>query len=318
MAIQIQKDVLLVPYTTFRIGGVARFFVEVGSEEDLVEALKYAKENNIEYFILGGGSNILVSDKGFDGIVIRMKHEAWNMEQKTGDMEQINIEYWSGVMLSQVVSASVKNGLTGLEWATGIPGTIGGAVRGNAGAFNGEMVQSVVSVRAINTLDSRMEIIKLTNKDCHFKYRSSIFKEENGWIILSITLNLKQGDAKESTNKAREIIRKRVEKQPKYPSAGSFFKNPVVENEKIVELFEKDTKTQSKEKKIPAGWLIEQIGLGGKTIGGAQISEKHSNFIINIGNATAEDVIILSSLIKQKVRNEFGVQLQEEVQLVGF
>lgn len=311
MTIRIQENVILAPYTTFRIGGVARFFVETGSEEELVEALKYAKENNLEYFILGGGSNILVSDKGFDGMVIRIKHGAWNIEQN-------KIECGAGVMLSNMVKFSIENNLTGLEWAAGIPGTIGGAVRGNAGAFGGEMAQNIASVRAVKTSGAEPEIVEIKKEDCKFSYRNSIFKEENGWIILSIILNLKQGDAKESSNKAREIIRKRVEKQPKYPSAGSFFKNPVVENEKIIERFEKDTKTQSREKNIPAGWLIKQVGLSGEKIGGAQISEKHSNFIINTGNATAEDVIILSSLIKQKVRSEFGVQLQEEVQLVGF
>ncbi|KKP71361.1 MAG: UDP-N-acetylenolpyruvoylglucosamine reductase [Candidatus Moranbacteria bacterium GW2011_GWE2_35_2-] len=311
MQIKIQKDVLLAPYTTFKIGGPARFFVEVKNEEELIEALEYAKENNLEYFILGGGSNILVSDKGFDGMVIKLQDTRYKIQDT-------NITCGASIAISKLVIESVKNSLTGLEWAMGIPGTVGGAVRGNAGAFGGEIAQNIVSVRAVKIFNTESKIIKLKKEDCKFSYRNSIFKEDTGWIILSVIMNLKQGNTEVSNTKIKEIVRKRIKKQPKYPSAGSFFKNPFVKNEKIIQEFEKETGVKNSDRKIPAGWLIEQVGLKGKKIGGAQVSEKHANFIINTGDATAEDVIILSSLIKQKVRTRFGVQLQEEVQLVGF
>ncbi len=327
MAIEIQKDVLLAPYTTFKIGGPARFFVEVENEKELIEALEYAKKNNFEYFILGGGSNILISDKGFDGMVIRLQNTKYEISANGGlapGLQDADIECGAGALLSAIVSESVKNGLTGLEWAAGIPGTIGGAVRGNAGAFNGEMVQSVVSVRAINTLDSRVEIIKLTNEDCHFKYRSSIFKENKGWIIISVNLKLtKEINAGESSNRVKEIIQKRTGSSPKFPSAGSIFKNCITfdelkaHNKELADYIVQEG-IVNRMGNVGTGFLIEYLDLKGKKIGGAEVSTVHGNFIINNGNATAEDVIMLINFIKQQVRTKLGIQLQEEVQLVGF
>jgi UDP-N-acetylmuramate dehydrogenase len=340
--IDIQQNVLLAPYTTFKIGGAARFFCEVTSEEELIEALRYAEENNLAVFVLGGGSNILVSDKGFDGLVIRLLTSCFLLLTSS-------IECGAGLPLSQAVKLAAENELTGLEWAAGVPGSIGGAIRGNAGAYGSDMskiVESVKTVKISNIQPVRMDIrpggfpisnkipnetknLNLENKtrllitnyqspDCKFSYRDSIFKQNPNLIILSCVLKLEKGDKAMIEEKMKEIIKKRTGKIPAEASPGSFFKNPVVKNRELVSRFERDSGAKCIESRIPAPWLIEEVGLRGKKIGGAMVSEKHANFVVNMGGATAEDIIMLSSIIKQKVRSELGVQLQEEIQHVGF
>lgn len=324
--IDIQNNIPLAPHTTFCVGGPARFFAEANSEKELIEALKYAEENNLEFFILGGGSNLLVSDKGFGGLVIKIK--IMNCDLRITGRGGI-VKCGSGLPLARVVNESADNGLSGMEWAAGIPGTMGGAVRGNAGAFGKCIADTVESVKVLdisNIIQNSIppsrdnEKLKIFNKkDCQFGYRTSIFKENQNLIILSAGIKLQAGNKKEIQNKISEILEKRKAKQPQgTKSAGSFFVNPVVADEKLREEFERDSGVKFIDKKIPAGWLIDQAGLRGKKIGGAMVSEEHANFIINTGEATAEDVIILASLIKQQVRNKFKVQLQEEVRYLGF
>lgn len=307
--ISIQKNIPLAPYTTFKIGGPAKFFVEVKNQEELGEAFLYAKKNNLEIFILGSGSNILVSDEGFRGLMIRLINDSCSFRKNF-------VECDGGVQLSKVVSLATENGLTGLEWAAGIPGSIGGAIRGNAGAFGGEMANVIKEVTIFNKT-GLTEIYD--SKKCVFSYRNSIFKENRKLIVLSTVLELQEGDKDNIEAKVRENIKKRLERQPKgIASAGSFFENPVVTDKKLISNFEKDTGSLIKDNKIPAGWLIAEVGLLGKKIRGAKVSEDHGNFVINTGDATAQDVIILASLIKQRVRSKLGVQLKEEVQYVGF
>jgi UDP-N-acetylmuramate dehydrogenase len=335
MGINIQKKVPLAPYTTFKIGGPAKFFVEVESEAEILEALKFAQEKKMPVFVLGGGSNVLVSDKGFNGLVIKIQNTLYKIHYT-------KIDCGAGCALSKIVSESVKAGLTGFEWAAGIPGTVGGAVRGNAGAYGGTMGDIVESVSALDISNFQFPIsnknpnvkIPMSNKiqntkskntfllrseDCKFAYRDSIFRQNPNLIILSVELKLKKGNKAESDKKIQEILAKRKEKQPmEFPSPGSFFKNPIVKDKELIRQFETDTGQKIRDDKIPAPWLIEEVGLKGKKIGGAMVSEKHANFIVNTGNATAEDVIMLTAIIKTKVRNKFGIQLQEEVQMVGF
>jgi len=308
--LDIKQDVLLSKYTTFRIGGPAKFFVEVKNEEELTEALKYAKDNNLDFFILGGGSNLLVSDNGFNGIIIKIQDTRYKIQKNI-------MEAGAGTPLALVVNESVNNGLTGMEWAAGIPGTVGGAVRGNAGAFGSSMSDAVESVKVLNIEESGIR--NYESGKCEFGYRNSIFKQDKNLLILSVTIKLESGNKEESQKKVQEIIAKRVAKQPKgVASAGSFFMNPVVKDEKLKKEFEEDRSIKCKGNKIPAGWLIDQAGLKGKKIGGAMVSEEHTNFIVNTGDATAEDVIMLVSLIKQQVRDKFGVELESEVQYLGF
>ncbi len=315
--LDIQKNIPLTPLTTFRIGGPAKFFVAVKNEEELLEALDFAKKENLEIFMLGGGSNILFSDKGFDGLVIKVQETRDKIQKGIKNAGEV-IEYWAGESLSGVVNFAKKSELTGMEWATGIPGTVGGAVRGNAGAFGGEMANNIESVRALEISGSRTNIVEYKKADCKFSYRNSFFKENPGTIVLSAKLKFTKGDKEAIEKRMQEIIKIRAEHQPKGFSSGSIFKNPIVENQELLEGFAKDTGAKAKDGVIPAGWLIEEAGFRGKKIGGVMVSEKHANFFINDGTATAEDVIILSSMIKQKLREEFDVQLQEEIIYVGF
>ena len=304
-SLNIQKNIPLAPLTTFKIGGPARFFTEVKNEGELLEALAFANKNSLEIFMLGGGSNILFSDKGFDGLVIKMQE---NKKDK----------YWAGNSLASLVSFCKENSFTGLEWAVGIPGTIGGAVRGNAGAYGGQMADNLESVRALEISTDRRNIREYEKKDCAFGYRDSIFKKNSQLIVLSVKLKLKESEKETIEEKMREVIAKRTAVLPKGFSAGSFFQNPIVSNEEVVARFEKESGAKAKEGKVPAGWLIDAVGLRGKKIGGAMVSEAHANFIVNTGNAKAQDVVMLSSIIKQKVRHEFLVQLKEEIIYVGF
>jgi UDP-N-acetylmuramate dehydrogenase len=344
--LEIKKDIPLAPYTTLKVGGSARFFCEMKDEKDIMEAVKFAEEKKLPVFVLGGGSNILVSDKGFDGLVIKIQDTRYKIQDT-------KIECGAGCNLGTIVNESVKAGLTGMEWAAGIPGTIGGAVRGNAGAPWGCMADCVESVKFLeipnsvpnksstfsspdyssgnsskSNFESQVSNYKL--RECKFSYRDSIFKQNPNLIILSVKLALKKGKKKESEKKIKEILVQRKEKQPMdFPSSGSFFANPATRDQKVINDFEKDTGLKTKENKnlyqdtgseikIPVAWLIEECGLKGKKIGGAMVSEKHANFILNTGNATAENFVMLAAIIKTKVRNKFGVQLQEEVQMIGF
>ena len=308
--IKIQKNVPLAEYTTFKVGGSAKFFVCAKNEDELVAAVEYAKENGLAIFVLGGGSNILVSDKGFDGLVIKLENKQWEIE---GEI----LECGAGAVLFDVVKDVAQNNLSGFEWAAGIPGTFGGAVRGNAGAFWGDMSANIESVRALRMEDNVIE--EFSKEGCEFGYRSSFFKKSGNLIVLSAKMRFKEGNREKSFVEMDDIVDKRVTKQPQdMPSAGSFFQNPVVEDPELVKKFEQDIGAPSRGGKVAAGWLIDQLGLRGKKIGGAMVSEKHANFLVNGGGAKAEDVIILVSYLKQQVRDNLGVQLVEEVQYVGF
>ncbi|MFA7209028.1 MAG: UDP-N-acetylmuramate dehydrogenase [Parcubacteria group bacterium] len=307
--LDIKRDIILAPYTTFRIGGPARFFVEVFSEDGLIEAVRYAKNNKLPFFVLGGGSNLLVSDKGFDGLVIKIKLNDIEISDNI-------IKAGAGVLLSKLVRYSAEKGLSGMEWAISVPGTVGGAAAINAGCFGGEISESVDAVRFLNTDSLKVETY--SKEECGFSYRSSVFKDSIDDIILSVSLALKSGDFEEINSKIGEIIEKRVQQQPQGMSAGSFFKKVSIEDEKIISKFENDGGPKFEINKISAGWIIDQAGLKGKKIGGAMVSEKHANFIINTGTATAEDVVMLASFVKQQVRDKFGIQLQEEIRYVGF
>ena len=367
MSIKIKKNIPLSKYTTFKIGGPAKYFCLVKSNDEIEKALEFAEKNKLKFFVLGGGSNLLISDRGFDGLVIKTQNTRYKIQNS-------NIICDGGLSLIKLVSESVKSNLTGLEWAAGIPGTVGGAIANNTGA-NGKCMADVV--RDIEILDIGYWILgtssslplsggeykdrfplsereykdsplsgeekknsllserksisppdkggwgvkKLVNKQCQFSYRDSVFKREKKYIILSAVLKLKEGNREESKKTISEILKSRKEKQPlEYPSAGSIFKNPAVDDEHFKKLIKKypELKNIVKDNIVPAGWLIEKAGLKGKKIGGAMVSEKHCNFIVNFNNAKAEDVVILISLIKQKIRTYLGIQLKEEIEYVGF
>lgn len=289
----IQKDVLLKNYTTFKIGGPAKYFFVAKNKEDLISAIKVAKKFNLPFFILGGGSNVLVADGGYDGVVIKMENGKLKIKNYN---KKFKIICGAGYLLRNLVSKSLEFGATGLEWAAGIPGTVGGAIYGNAGAFGSSMADLVKSVEVFDITESR--IINYELGDCKFGYRDSIFKRKKNLVILSVEFQLKKGNKKEIRNKMKECLDYRKKNHPlEFSSAGSIFKNPP---------------------KCSAAELIEKCGLKGKRIGNVKISEKHANFIINLGNGRAKDVRKLINLAKKRVKNKFGIKLKEEIQYLGF
>jgi len=286
----IKKNIRIAPYTTFKIGGPAEYFFKAKTKEDLIKAIETARKFKLPFFILAGGSNLLVSDKGFKGLVIKNQ----NSKIRIKDSKVITE---AGVKLNELVKVCLKKSLSGLEWSAGIPGTIGGAIRGNAGAFEKSIAESIEKIEALE-INVRLEIKNYEVKDCKFDYRSSIFKEKKNLIVLSAEIRLEKDDKSKIKERIERYLNYRKNKHPlEFPSAGSIFKNP---------------------KDNAAGILINQCGLSGFKIGQAQISEKHSNFIINLGGAKAEDVCQLIDLIKKKVEEKFGIELKEEIQLLGF
>lgn len=306
----VKENVSLKNYTSFKIGGPAKYLAIVNNEDTLIKLLKFAKEGSIKYLIIGKGSNLLVSDKGFDGLVIILKFDKLNFDGT-------KIEVSPDILLGKVIGSSVSQNLAGLEFATGIPGTVGGAVVGNAGAYGGEMADVIEKVEV---LDENLDKKTLTKDELNFSYRNSIIKNSNT-IVLNIFLELKKGNKQESLELMKKYAQDRFDKHPPDPSAGSTFKNVELTDEVIKTLESKkyDIPKQFYEyKKIPAAWLIDQIGLKGKQIGGAQISNKHANHLVNTGEAKADDVVQLISMVKTKIRDELGIQLEEEVRYIGF
>ena len=290
-----QENISLKDFTTYRIGGNAKYFFVAKTEEDLINTIKKARQDNLSFFLLGGGSNILFNDDGFDGLVIKL--ELNNIEEKD------NIIYaGAGALLKETINLALEQELTGFEWATGIYGTVGGAVRGNAGAF-GKFTSDITDKVKVLKIDS----LETEEMDCYDSgYRDSCFKRDKNLIILSASFKLKEGNKEHIQQEMDEILKYRDERHPlEYPSAGSVFKNVLYEDLEIEEF--KDLGF------VPAGYLIEQAGLKGKKIGGAQISEKHANFIVNIDNAKAQDVKDLIDLIKKTVLEKYNVKMEEEI-----
>src|SRR3989344_1573939 len=299
-------------HTTFQIGGPARYFTELSETEDIINALTEAGSENIPYLIIGGGSNLLVSDKGFDGLVVKIKPHELKIEAN-----KVTVD--AGYTLAGLLMKTLDEGLTGLEFEAGVPGTVGGAIKGNAGTYGEAMDKAVESVNYIN---ENLEVKTLPNQDCKFSYRHSIFKENDKWLIISAVLQMEKGGVESARKLVEERIQRRMETQPYgQPSAGCAFKNIIYKDEiakKLVALGWKIPSKFQEYKKIPTAYVIENLGLKGKTIGKAQISEKHANYIVNLGGATADDVVQLISYIKQQVRDKVGIQLIEEIRYLGF
>ncbi len=307
----VQENVSLANYTTFKIGGPARYFFVAKNREDITSALKAAKESGIPYYIIGGGSNLLVSDKGFDGLVIKILNTQYTIHDT-------KIIADAGVSLGKLVIESVNASLAGLEWAMGIPGTIGGAIVGNAGAYGHSISEAVKEVK---TLNAELQVSRYKFQDCGFAYRGSAFQQKNE-IIIEVEIELEKGDQEKSREQIKDIISQRRTKVPPYPSPGSFFKNYRLESkdykeDPLVKQFP-DLIKKIRSNKIGVAYLIEQCGLKGKQVGGAKVADEHTNFIVNIGNATAEDVLGLADICKQKVKEKYGLELEPEKRFLGF
>lgn len=275
-------------HTTFRVGGSADCFVEIGTVEELSAIIRYLKQTERNYIVLGNGSNVLVGDKGFRGVVLHMGNRFSNIV-----VDGTAIKAQAGAMLAVVAKTAAKHSLTGLEFAAGIPGTIGGAVVMNAGAYDGEMKQVVKSV---TVLSENGEVMVLSKETMNFGYRTSVIKNRP-FIVLETELVLQEGDVSEIETKMTDFNEKRRSKQPlEFPSAGSTFKRP---------------------DGYFAGKLIMDAGMRGFCIGGAQVSERHCGFIINKGNATAADISELMDEVTERVKERFFVTLEPEVIRIG-
>lgn len=275
-------------HTTFRIGGPADYFVELGSIEQIRAAIQVCREENLPWFVLGRGSNLLVSDKGYRGVILSIYKDF----QKT-EIQGETVTVQAGVLLTALSGKVLDASLTGMEFASGIPGTVGGAVVMNAGAYGGEMKDIV---RRVTVLDQDGEVRTLTCEEMQFGYRTSLAKKK-GYIVLGAELTLKRGEKQKIREEMQALKAKRIEKQPlEFPSAGSTFKRP---------------------EGYFAGKLIMDAGFRGAAVGGAQVSEKHCGFVVNTGNATAADVRELMRQVQEKVQEQFGVSLEPEVRFLG-
>lgn len=276
-------------HTTFKIGGNAKLFIEVCEEIQLSKIIKLCNESNVDYFILGKGSNLLVSDDGLDMVVIKLTGKFKEIQR----LDENTVYCGAGLSLASLCREMENNSLSGLEFAWGIPGTVGGAAFMNAGAYGGEMKDVVYSVTHI---DNQGKIGTIKGQNLNFAYRHSIYKE-NGFVIIGVTLKLKLDSKNLIRNRMDDYMQRRKDKQPlDFPSAGSVFKRPEGNF---------------------AGTLIEICKLKGKTIGGAQVSEKHAGFIINVGNATENDVVELIKLIQDTVKRKTGYFLEREIIHLG-
>lgn len=307
-----RRDEPIAPKMYLKIGGPARLFVVANSSEELLAAVHAATKVGIPWYVFGGGSNMLVSDDGYEGVLIQAASRAVRIEGT-------RIIADAGCLSGVIAKNAVRAGLVGFEWGVGLPGTIGGAVYGNAGCFGGEMKDVVESVHAYAVREQRDVV--LTGEACAFAYRESMFKREPH-VILDVTLILREGDPVQAQQKLEEIMAKRKDTQPQGAfTAGCLFKNIEYQDESVLERAKRELEIPPEmlaAKRIPAGWVIDQLGLKGKTIGNAQVSPVHGNFLVNLGGATASDVIQLSSVIKMNVRDKLGLLLQDEVQYVGF
>ncbi len=339
--LKIERDMPLADLTTLKIGGEARLFVRAESEAEVIEAFNFADENEIDLFVLGGGSNVLIADEGFDGLVLQIGLRG--IETKENIVTAQAGEDWD-----ELVEFCVRQNLAGIECLSGIPGFVGAVPVQNVGAYGQEVSETITKVRVFDR--KTKEILELSNADCKFSYRTSIFNttERNRFIVLAVTFDLKKGgkpkivykDLREffagkrpNLMRTREaVIKIRSDKSmvinPKdinTKSAGSFFKNPIVSKEKFGEMSEKfgaalpNYPFNENSVKIPAAWLIEQSGFRkGYKKGRAGLSTKHTLAIVNLGKATAKDILALKDEIQSKVKEKFDVELKPEPVFVGF
>ncbi len=281
------ENVSLKNYTSYKIGKNSKFIVFPDNVEDLVKLIQHLNYKKIKYFILGTGSNIIIPNKDYDGVIIKLDN--FNKVHFVGNTVSVG----AGVYLPKLVQLSIEQGLMGLEWALGIPSSVGGAVVSNAGAYLSSMYDFIKTVTILN---EKLEVVLLSVKDIESSYRYTSFKDNKKIIVLETNLELAKGNYESSKALIEDRMKRRLQSQPlEYPSAGSVFRNPEGNF---------------------AGKLIEDLGLKGHIIGGAQISEKHANFIINIGNATGEDIINLINYTKEKVKEAYGIDLVLEQEII--
>jgi len=310
-------------HCTYKIGGDAEVFVEPRSSDQLVEVFKYIVDNNLPYFILGGGANVLLPDAGIKGVVL-------HPQNREIIVVGTKVSVGAGLPLAKLASETAGNGLTGLEWVIAVPGTLGGAVRGNAGAFGGEIKDTLVSARVFDG----KEVKELSNQELDFRYRSSRIKDNNGKeIVIDAIFELRKGDASEAKAKVKELLRKKFASQPMGDlCAGCLFKNiellpgkeelSSASKGSPTEKFFADIKSNHPEfienGKVPAGWIIDKLGFKDREpYKGIKVSEKHANFLVNVGGGTEAAVKEVVEMIKKEAKDVYGIELEEEVEFVS-
>jgi UDP-N-acetylmuramate dehydrogenase len=319
-----KENVPLAKFTNYKIGGPARFFFEAKTEADIRWAVARAKFQKLPCFILGGGTNLLMSDAGFRGLVLRINIGGISAKKNI-------LTTGAGISMERLTVFATKRSLAGLEWAGGLPGTLGGAIRGNAGCFGGEMKDVVRTVRSFNT--KTMRSVTRTAAQCSFGYRTSIFKQRPGEIIISAALRMKKGDRKKISAALKTGKTWRAARHPlEHPSAGSVFKNvplakiyrpgskAYLDAVRKLSTHYRGSSFSVKTDPVPviaAAKLIGESGLTGKRAGGGMISPKHTNFIVNVRRAKAKDILSLIALAKKQVYRKFGILLEEEIQIVS-
>jgi UDP-N-acetylmuramate dehydrogenase len=346
----IEENVRLAELTTLKIGGQARYFVRVTSEGEVVETLKYARQNNLPTFVLGGGSNVLIADEGFDGLVLQIALKGISVSEEKDEIVRVSAQ--AGEDWDELCEFCVERNLQGIECLSGIPGLTGGTPVQNVGAYAQEVSETILKVKCFDRkLD---EFVELANHECGFAYRTSIFNttEKNRFIVLNVTFALRLGgepkivyrdlinyfgNTKPNLKETRSaVLEIRGEKSmviatddPNSRSAGSFFKNPIVARERLAEIEERASrlglenipyfKVDESQVKIPAAWLIEKSGFQkGYEYGATGLSTRHTLAIVNRGNATAKDILKLKEKIQSAVREKFNVELMPEPIFVGF
>ncbi|MBC7363244.1 MAG: UDP-N-acetylmuramate dehydrogenase [Candidatus Aminicenantes bacterium] len=290
VGVSLQQGVSLATYSNFRVGGPADYFFEATTPIQLKVAVSLARRMRVPYYLIGGGYNILFDDKGYRGLIIKNSISGMNLS-----LEEGYLEIFSGTRLGQLVSLAAKKGLAGLEFLAGIPGTVGGAIFGNAGAF-GQSIGDLV--KQVEVMDLDGQEMRLDRGALNFGYRSSSLKNRH-LIVLKATLEIKPGSTAEIKKKVDSFLEKRAAKHPPAgtPCAGSYFKNPVLPDGQ----------------RIPAGYLLEKVGAKGLRVGQAGIFPGHCNFIVNLGQATAQEIRSLAAELKDRVRRQFNIELEEEV-----
>lgn len=306
--LQIASNTPLSALTTFEIGGAAKHFVEVKNEEEIREAILWTREHGEKFFVMGGGSNLLIPDEGFDGLVIHLRSSQFKVI-KDGPLY---LQAEAGCNLLSLIRAAADEGLGGWEKLSGIPGTLGGAVRGNAGAFGSEIKDFVMWVKTLDT--NTLEIHEFSNAECAFDYRMSYFKKHPELVVLRAHLQL--GESRKHL--IEETIAEREKRHiQNVRAAGSYFMNPIAP-QNVVALFESEKGVASRGGRVPAGWLIEKAGMKGARVGGAISSTMHPNYLVNdSGTAKASEVRALAEKIRSAVQTQFGITLQEEALEIG-
>jgi UDP-N-acetylmuramate dehydrogenase len=309
----LQENIMLKDYTTFRIGGPARYFLKTSDKNELKKIIEKAVKGRIRFLVIGGGSNILFSSKGFDGLIVIYKLDDIKSKKLIEEKGEGVFKIDANIPLSSLIME--MNNYSGLEWGVGIPGTLGGAINGNSGSFGESISDSVLSVDVLEIKNGEASEKTFRKEDCRFGYRTSIFKNNTELLVVSAELKLKKESEEKIREKIRNNLEKRKSKQPKGFSAGSVFKNYAGKIDESVVSKYPELKSFNEKGIIPAGLLIELCGLKGKQAGGAKISEEHANFIINLGSASSEDVLGLIKLVKKSVKEKFLIDPEEEIKI---